>query len=440
MSRSLAMTLQAPAWSAQRTNWIDWLLFLIGLASFYHVNVIGELYPSELVLMALFPIIWMEKRHFLAATPIPTLLLLFGVWLFAQIGTDLIRNTPAIDMARGWAAIIVFFADFAVVYMLVSERPRRVYLLLFGYALGWLIQPIIQPYSFFSGEPWKFGYGYPFTLLVFAWIGWKYGADIRRMRRYVPFLFVLGLFSIYMNARSLGGFTVLSAVLIWLRGSRIGERLRWRVSPLRMAAVALVAGAAILALKVFYSHAAEQGWLGEKAKMKYEMQASGKLGLIIGGRVEVIPAVFAVMDSPLIGHGSWAKDPRYREYLMLLLDFGYELNESQLKAAVEHSDLIPCHSHILQAWVWAGVLGALFWLFVLRWLLKIAWTSFRWPTALFAPLMFLVMMSAWDVLFSPFGSMTRFAWAIKLTVLFVSWRLLRQARAKHSASAAAGVA
>ncbi|RMH35841.1 MAG: hypothetical protein D6690_07910 [Nitrospirae bacterium] len=417
---------RAAGMASSPVMWMDAAVFLIGLGSFYHIFFVGEVYPSEIALFVLLFMIFGAKHRYLSRQPVPMLIAVFAIWLLGQVGTDLIRHTPIRDMMRGWAAIIVFFIDFIVVYMLVSEQVRRVYFLIFGYALGWLIAPLIQPSPSFSAEPWKFGFGVPFILMTFAYLGWRHGRALYRLRKYTVLLIFLGLISIFLNARSLGAYTILSSLLIWLRGSRVGERFRWKVSLRRLLFLIALVFITAFGVKQLYGYMADHGLLGEHARMKYEMQATGKLGLLIGGRAELIPAVFAVMDSPIIGHGSWAKDPKYREYLLLLLELGYQQSEEQLERGIESSDLIPHHSHILQNWVWAGILGALFWAFVLFWVVRIAWHSFRQPNELFAPLVFLSLLSIWDVFFSPLGSMTRFVWAVKLTVLLVSWRLVRQ--------------
>lgn len=236
-----------------------------------------------------------------------------------------------------------------------------------------------------------------------------------------------------MNARSLGGFTILTAFLIWFRASLWG---RWvaarRLTIGRILLLALTMMITIGGVKAVYSYTAAHGWLGAKALKKYQMQSPGKLGILLGGRLEVIPAIFAVMDSPIIGHGSWAKGPKYRDYLILLLDLGYRMPEQQLKAAIEHSDLIPAHSHILQNWVWGGILAAIFWVIVLIIAIRSIWATFQRPHILFVPLMFIGLTCMWNIAFSPYGSMMRFSWAMNLTLLILSLRLAQVNKYKYS--------
>jgi hypothetical protein len=74
----------------------------------------------------------------------------------------------------------------------------------------------------------------------------------------------------------------------------------------------------------------------------------------------------------------------------------------------EEEDLIPTHSFLLGAWVEAGLLGAIFWAWVIilpvRVLLRPhSLTDFPIPLIAFIAFLFI-----WDILFSPFGSMARF--------------------------------
>jgi len=117
-----------------------------------------------------------------------------------------------------------------------------------------------------------------------------------------------------------------------------------------------------------------------------------------------IPAIY---DSPILGHGSWAKDWTYlkaeREALLLL---GYK--ESFGITREDYiSGNIPAHSYFLQAWVWAGVVGAIFWAWVFAFTAR-AFLRIYPPTAALLPLFSLVALSLlWEILFSPFGELVR---------------------------------
>ena len=60
--------------------------------------------------------------------------------------------------------------------------------------------------------------------------------------------------------------------------------------------------------------------------------------MLLAGRADIVPALYAIYDSPVIGHGSWAKDPSYRLYYLKLLDWGYANFKSYLEYLVGASD------------------------------------------------------------------------------------------------------
>jgi len=167
---------------------------------------------------------------------------------------------------------------------------------------------------------------------------------------------------------------------------------------------------------------AQSGLMGEKAIAKYEHQSGigGGVALILGGRAEVIPAAVAVWDSPIIGHGSWAKDPQYAKYLFYLADLGYDIDENAIQQYIDNRELIPRHSHILQNWVWAGILGAIFWVVIGKLILRSIVLQFKRPGQFYAVVLFFGILSLWDILFSPLGAMKRFYWGIALTLFLIS--------------------
>jgi hypothetical protein len=427
MQTTLPLVPAIPRSGLHRGWWLNALAFGIGLISFLYVNVVGQLYVVELMLPLLLLLLWASKYRLILQKSVARVLLFGLLWLLAQVATDLIRGTPMHDLMRGWAAIIIFLTEFAVVYMLVSEQEDRLYALMLGVALGGVLQQFIQPSSYFHDQPWKFGFGPPLAMLLVAWLGMRYRNRTRI--RILPVLAMLafGALSIYLNARSLGGFVALTALLVWFRGTPVGRHvMSRRLRPGRMIILATAVFAFGLGVVSSYGYAVSHGWLGQKAFQKYKMDASGRLGLVLGGRANLIPAVFAVMDSPVIGHGSWAKDPRYRKYLLLLLSLGYDRSKGSLEGDIAHSDLIPAHSHILQAWVWAGVMGAVFWLIVLSIVLKSMFLSYRRPNPYYIPVLFMGLNDLWNIFLSPFGAMMRFHWVLTLTLFLMALKYTRQ--------------
>jgi hypothetical protein len=152
-----------------------------------------------------------------------------------------------------------------------------------------------------------------------------------------------------------------------------------------------------------YDYGARSGMLGKSAKETYDMQAYGEYGLFLGGRSEVLVSSRAILDSPFLGHGSWAKDQQYSTLLTeLRRKAGYGI------AAEGEEDLIPTHSHLLGAWVEAGLLGAIFWAWVLTLPVRVLFRTHILMDRLIPLMVFFAFLSIWDMLFSPYGAMARF--------------------------------
>jgi O-antigen ligase len=324
-------------------------------------------------------------------------------------------------MLRGWAGILVLLITFSSLYLLIKRSIRRIQIFLLGYAIGGLAGIYLQPHDYFPWEPWKFGFGYPITLLVLLFILYASAKNFNNLKKSVFPLLVLGGLSIYLNARSLGAIIILTAIILWLRNRNLGKSILTRVSPQSILAGGLILGLTIWGLISIYSFAAQKGYLGEEARLKYAWQDSGRFGLLLGGRSEILASAIAIRDAPLIGHGSWAKDPAYRVLLYRLIDLGYERTQEEMGRYINQTDLIPAHSHIFQAWVWAGMLGAIFWIMILGFIIKVFIQSNRFPNNLYIFVIFFSIGAIWDIFFSPFGSIMRLRWAFQLIIFITAY-------------------
>ena len=402
-----------------RIGALDCVAFFLGCLSPFYVNLVGRFHLAEMCA----PIaIWGARGRLrvLKWRPIAGVMLLGIAWLLGQVASDLYRGTPTQNLLRGWSSIFVFLLLIATLATLLVNNVRRTYLALFGMATGGLLLPLIEPSPYFDADPWKFGYGPPVAVLLVSWIGWNCRPEAKCARLYFVSVAALGMFSIFDHARSLGGFLVLTAIVMWLRQTRVGVKLsRSKVKLAHILALSLVVCVGALFVLRGYEFAAGHDWLGARAEQKY-FSDEGNWGLIIGGRAEVISGVHAVLDSPLIGYGSWARDPgfKFRRYLTSLSQYGYR-QPSELDEYMTQLDLIPTHSTLLQAWVWSGILGAIFCAYILVLMVRTGVYLVSWENELFVPSTLLLIWRSWDLFFSPFGSDMRFEWAISI-IIFVN--------------------
>ena len=405
--------------------------FVIGSISFFSFKFIGEVYPAEIVLI-LFSLFLLKNKAVLLKNPEVRAILFFGLlWLFSQVVTDLIRSTATTDLLRGWASIIFFLLEFVGLYLLLSRSTMRILLFLLGLVLSGFLQIIFLPSVFFDAHPWKFGYALPVTLSFLIFITYVCGSNIRKLKWWMLPLSILGGISIYLGFRSLGGMILLTSFLIYFRAHWIGRALVLRLNSLRLGLLIIIVMVASVGILNLYGYSVEAGWLGESEKGKYETQVSGDYGLLFGGRIESIASIPAIMDSPIIGHGSWAKDPSYRTYLYDLVKLGYYNSNDEIRYRIENTDLIPAHSHILQSWVWAGLLGALFWLVILFVVIRALIKTYQIKNELLLFVLFFGLISIWDIFFSPFNSFMRMQWAIRLCIFIISIQMCKNSQSNN---------
>jgi hypothetical protein len=377
----------------------DALAFALPLLLPVEVAIGGRLFASEIVLLFALPVLIDVARRRGARRVSPQVILLGTLWLLGQVVTDIYRLTPAIDYSRGWSKIIVLLVNFAALSLLVDGRWRRVSLFALGLACGELLQFHFSPSVYAAAEPWKFGIGAPITLAG-VWLA-AHPAVYRKMFASGGILGGLAFVNLQQGFRSMAGICFLAAlytVISRRRQEALGAATLARRS-LAIIAVSVSGGAIFVTA---YQRAASAGLLGQSAAAKYALQHTGR-GTLLGGRPEILASTHAIRDAPVIGHGSWAKDPTYAMALKANLEqAGYRGS-----AQMPETALIPTHSYLLGAWVEAGVLGAVFWLFTIA-LALIALVRLSHLADHRIPLVaFIAASFLWNVLFSPFGAEQR---------------------------------
>jgi O-antigen ligase len=411
----------------------DVFVFLVPALLAVNARYGGRLYLSELLLLAALPFLIAERR-FARAGSWPTTLVAAGlVWFWAQVITDLYRGTPRIDLLRGWSNIALTVIDLVVILMLISGQRRRVLIFTAGIAVGYALAYRFNPTPYARDDPWKFGVAIPVTLAIIL-ISCQ-GAFFRIRILPAAALFMAGILNFGFGFRSLGGVCVLAALYLSAQAfSRRSGSLR--VTPTRLAALGIIGISLAALLVTAYGHAARDGFLGAPAAKKYTQESSGNFGVLLGGRPELFASSNAIADSPLIGHGSWAKDPKYTNGLIGALSRNGYKPSGDLLYSIRHSGyLIPSHSFLFQSWVEAGILGGIFWLVVLVLILSTLIVAFRGRPSLSPLVAFLSMLLVWNIFFSPYGADQRlfamFSVAALLTCRLLPMESRREAPTPH---------
>jgi hypothetical protein len=394
----------------------DFACFAIPALAFVHVEVGGVLYLTDLCLLAALPFVF-ERRKWLGIKPARAFLYLGLLWLAAQVLTDVMRQSPFEDYSRGWSKITLTLTHFSAIALLIRQSQRRLVLYGAGLGAGGILTFFLAPGIYAADYPWKFGLGPPVTIL-FCLLA---GTVARRSRiMAVTILAGIGAINLILGFRSMGCICAFAAVYTYFQlssGLADGPLKKGR----SVLAIAIL-GVGAWGISAVYAHGAQSGWFGAAEQEKYAVQSSGVGGFLLGGRSDLLASSAAIYDSPLIGHGSWAKDPMYGAILVNSMeDLGYEDVSSGLEG-----DLIPTHSYFFGAWVESGVVGAVFWGSVL-WFTGIVLIRASGREPLFPFFVFIGMLLIWNILFSPYGADGRFT-ATYLVYAMILFSLHSQAQ------------
>lgn len=394
--------------------------------AFLRIDFIGQMFVHEIFLLVVFSLLFFKAGNVLLCG-FSRNLIIFGIsWLVSQIITDLIRSTPFQDWARGWAGIAFFIVDFCALYLLLYGNKRRLIYFGLGLSAGAVIDCYVNFPNYRSLEMlWKFGLGNALALYLFAFIQ----TDImsRRDSLVVPIVLLFAAMSIYVGSRGLGLIVFMTGCYIWLcRISRPSESIRINTgSIVTVLAVFIISGVVV---GQGYRQAVLSGWLGDVALHKYMMQSrrgGSMLDILLGGRSESIASLAAISDSPIIGHGSWAKDPRYAHLMFdVMKEMGYNPQRSR-------RDLIPTHSYIFGAWVNSGILGGFFWLWLFSFAIKPLLVMYRFRYPLMPLTVFLGLNFVWSIWFSPFGANARVQAAYLIVLLISAWDEMEATSKNH---------
>ncbi|XYJ89674.1 O-antigen ligase like membrane protein [Cupriavidus necator] len=398
------------------------LYFVLGAVAAIRVNLLGDVYIGEILGFAYAAYLLSSLKVNRKLAPI---LALTVMWCLAQGLSDIQNASGLTTSLKGVLAPLVFFAT---VYAIGSHfdrgHERRIWFFLIGTTLFQMTDTIFNPIEAAIDNPWKWGFATPVLTLLVAVLSLRQTGRTMTLCCLVAFAAV----SVYFDFRSNAAMALLGALVFLARRSVFMRQLQ-RVAHAKGGMV-LIFGVLAFAIyvlnavfSVVFAHSAEFGFLSSDAAHKYTVQATSDLGILFGGRSEIVISFKAFLDAPLLGHGSWAVD-RFGyvdEYNRLTQQLGMALHDNVPEL---DSMLIPTHSFMMGAMVWCGIAGGLFWLSLLGGCLRTFLFQVR-----HVPIYFCVAMPQfiWDVFFSPFGAANRWQAALFVGVLY-AWSTLDRRR------------
>jgi O-antigen ligase len=393
-------------------------IFVIGFLSGIPVRGIGKLYLGELILVAVAPIaaallFGIKGKYGQTAR---FLFIMMLISLFGYVGSDFYRGTASHDYLRGWSRWIFTASSFASLAWLGSRNI--LYFLIF--TIGWSAGMCVSPYLIGAAVSFKYV--------------WKFYAAIPCC---IMMHFVLRKYPASLTVLATIGFAGLSAALDYRTPALIcaviagicvlAIRNRRRLAKGKQASRSAVISALLLIFTFGATSYFAIQYVGEKYGYAERFKNSNARRM---ANIQI--AYEAISRSPLLGYGSWPRDPEFARMRDRLAE--KKIGGNVVRGDIQ-KDLIITHSQVLQSWVEGGVLGlsffAIFGLFMAR---AVLWQAYEGPYFEYTGIMVtIILFNCWHFFFSPFSAESRIFAPIACVCVSYLLQMKQDARARLAA-------
>lgn len=391
---------------------------MLGLGS--KLQVVASLSITELVVLVFAPFILIKNHQLMKRDGVMPFFWMALLVVFGCVVSCLANQSHPQAILRGMATTCLIVCCIVFAHWIIRKDPAGFKWMFVGAALSSVMSTF-----YFQNATELMQTGGDVDLIVAGPIYWiqRLGAFIMlptkgwymHMPTIVNVIAPLFMVAFSMlsstSGRSSALISIAFAVMVLIGGK--SRRSMMRISH-HFGLICCVGIICVVVVHRIYKISATAGWLGEEARKKYEVQSQGEnsIGrLILGGRAESFIGLLACRDKPIVGWGPWAIDTKgYREEFMS--KYGTYEDVLQLQRNIERmakvgltydGRRIQCHAYITEFWVWYGVFGLLFWVYVifvlLRYLRQDCYAVPQW----FAWLACSIPGMFWGIFFSPFA-------------------------------------
>ncbi len=368
-------------------------MFLSGLTSQVYINLIGRLMLSELLAVFFFPLFNLSTL----LKSYPTLRkVLKGLMflLLVQILSDVYNETELSNALRG--CFVIVFSMISVVFFVKcfgNEKSVITYLfslfviqLLFG-KVNLDVSVLEENSNFFKTR--FVGFINMFLMIV------SYYLYKKRLKRIVPLIFIIySIICLVLDARSNGLIFFISTLFLVIKNRRI------KFNGMKYIVLFIISSVVFYLSYISYVNKVLSNSIGG-SNASIQMNAMNNpynpFELLYMGRKEAFIAFQAILDKPVMGHGSWAEDKEGR--------YSNMINSIAGRNHVVESEYIPNHSVLLGAWLFSGILGFFAIVYIFSSLFKVYFKIFKryYEYPVFPIITFTTANMMWAVMFSPFG-------------------------------------
>lgn len=389
--------------------------FLVTLCMVIPVALIGTFRLGELLVLALYPFYFRPILKALRNKEVFFLICLGVLWLASQLLSDLYNATTMRNYLRGLGSIVLTMTTFLFFCGLYYRDYRNHLGALLGACAGGILSASLL-YRFDGSNQ-----GYIDNLWDFYVSGWAHPAfalfAFLMYRRHPWLVFPVGIaYGILANmygGRSDGLVVLLSTVFffyLWIKLSKSTKEFKFSIR-----SGFLISGVLLIPLFLLYVNYAQSGMLGKAAKTQIDLAKNpyNPIEVLLLARNESVIALDAIYEKPILGHGSWANPSHLRRLYLL------KMREIYGAAAPKRliQDILPVHSVLLGAWVFSGLAGFVFWVYVI---IRTYQLSHRLLMIGSLPMIAIAVVYlpyfSWHVMFSP-NAFARFSWPMSMAFL-----------------------
>ncbi|WP_149202326.1 hypothetical protein [Actinotalea subterranea] len=314
--------------------------------------------------------------------------LVAGVWLTEVSAAD--RRTSDRLLLVSVVLVLNLLVGTGVLLWARTLLPDALVAVLYG--VGMLAG--ISGEGRFAENPWRFGFSVPLTVLLLG-LTWY----LRRKWLGVAAALALGAVSALNDGRSTFAMLVLTAVLVaWRAGPRPTSGRRR--STLRSMSLVLALGFAVYNLG---QGLILDGYLGESTQQRTAAQMATSGSLILGARPE-LGATSALVQARPQGYGAGTL-PSAQDVTLAkagMADLGYDPNNGYVENYMFGSGF-ELHSMLGDLWAGYGLVGVAL-CALMAWQVGRHFADSVGSRSLNALMTFLVIRTAWNLLFSPLNS------------------------------------
>lgn len=402
------------------------LLFLIGLGSQTEFHLVGSLGLSELPVYLAAPFIFAADYQTIKRDGFLPMIMLSALCCLGCLLSSFINETPFVFVCKGFATPYAIFAASVVLHRLLRNNLSGLKWIIWGVLLSNIVNIFIFQPETFTVRGGMEATGVEATRMMLEYdLFWSnrirllLDLPIVNYFQQCPWAYtclaplvsaVVYLFYSEGSGRSAAVRMLISAFLLFIGGKkrRTISRLGNNIFKIIMLMIIMM-----MAVKVAYSWCASNGFMGEEAQRKYELQTrtgDSVLRILMMGRMEFFCGMRACIDHPILGMGPKPEDTKgyvkdylekygaYEDYIAYV-----ETMANRQRAGTIIYNALPLHSFITAYWLSYGIVGLVFWLYVIyqffRCFQSYAAAIPRWygyfclciPTAL------------WDIFFSAVG-------------------------------------